>query len=412
MMATEGPLIAAVVARMAHSEVNLAAYGIATSVAMLIESPVIALLSTVVALGTNAAAVALLFKFMVRINIVVSAIMLTVCIPLVFELAASVMNLPADVAWRVYWGLVCMLAWPAAIGIRRYYQGLLIQAGKTKCVAIGTVIRLCSMASTAGILATLNVEGVIVGCCALTIGVLNEAIATWWLARTLDPADQSGMLPPLAELTNAHIIRFYAPLALTSVVSFIAAPLLSFFVLRLPLAVASLAVMPVISSFLFVFRSFGFSYQEVGIAMLGKHTSAYRMVERVARKITVATTLAMAVVVWTPLLEWIFLNVFALPESLVQMAIWPTRLLTVAPFTAATYSVARAVMISYRRTVHVTASMVIEVGTTTSVILVFVGLGNPNGVLSASLAITAGIVASVAYAVMVSKRIRREWQAP
>ena len=106
MMAAEGPILASVVARMPEDVRNLAAYGVASSIAMLIESPVIGLLSAVITLARDTQSVGVLHSFMRRINWIVSCVMLLVIIPWVFDpLAHTVIGLPSDVAWRVHLGL-------------------------------------------------------------------------------------------------------------------------------------------------------------------------------------------------------------------------------------------------------------------------------------------------------------------
>ena len=50
MMATEGPFLAAVIARLANPKYNLAAYGVAFSFAVLIEAPIIMIMSASTAL--------------------------------------------------------------------------------------------------------------------------------------------------------------------------------------------------------------------------------------------------------------------------------------------------------------------------------------------------------------------------
>jgi hypothetical protein len=52
-MAVEGPFLAAVIARLSEPMHNLAAFGVAFSVAMLVESPVIMLLSASTAWSTD-----------------------------------------------------------------------------------------------------------------------------------------------------------------------------------------------------------------------------------------------------------------------------------------------------------------------------------------------------------------------
>ena len=46
-----------------------------------------------------------------------------------------------------------LIPWPAAIGYRRFYQGILVRHGLTRRVAYGTVVRLTSMSVTAPSLA-------------------------------------------------------------------------------------------------------------------------------------------------------------------------------------------------------------------------------------------------------------------
>ncbi len=45
MMAFEGPFVAAIIARLADPKINLAAFGVATSLAWIIESPIVMMLS-------------------------------------------------------------------------------------------------------------------------------------------------------------------------------------------------------------------------------------------------------------------------------------------------------------------------------------------------------------------------------
>ena len=54
MMAVEGPFLAAVIARLAEAKFNLAAYGVAFAIAMLVESPVVMLMTASTALAEDA----------------------------------------------------------------------------------------------------------------------------------------------------------------------------------------------------------------------------------------------------------------------------------------------------------------------------------------------------------------------
>ena len=64
MMAVEGPYLAAIIARLGEPRFNLAAYGVAFAIAILIESPVIMLMSASTALVEDRAAYRKLRNFM------------------------------------------------------------------------------------------------------------------------------------------------------------------------------------------------------------------------------------------------------------------------------------------------------------------------------------------------------------
>ena len=53
MMAAEGPFLAAIIARLANPKYNLAAYGVAFSFAVLIEAPIIMIMSASTALAKD-----------------------------------------------------------------------------------------------------------------------------------------------------------------------------------------------------------------------------------------------------------------------------------------------------------------------------------------------------------------------
>jgi len=53
MMAVEGPFLAAIIARLAQPKYNLAAYGVAFSFGLIIEAPIIMIMSAATALVEN-----------------------------------------------------------------------------------------------------------------------------------------------------------------------------------------------------------------------------------------------------------------------------------------------------------------------------------------------------------------------
>jgi progressive ankylosis protein len=410
LMAAEGPLLTAVIARLPNALENLAAYGLAVALAMLIESPVIMLLSTTVALARDKRAVHALWVFTLKVNACVTAGMVVVSIPCVFRLLVQdMLHVPSDVAGVLYWALVSMTLWPAAIGFRRFYQGVLIKHQRTKRVALGTAVRFLFMgASAASLVTATTLPGAVIGGMSLTIGVVAEAIATRWMALSiLDSihamADSACGKPP----SSAEIFRFYAPLATTSMMGFVVTPALAFFMNRAPEALASLAVLPVVDSFVFLFRSFGFSYQEVCIALMGENAKSAKDLRRVGLAIMIVTTVVFIAIAATPAMPWVYTNVYRLSVDLAAFAQLPTLLLCVLPTLAVLYSLERAALITARKNSAVTVSTMIEVGGVILTMAVFVVSTSLPGALCAALSMAVGRTAATVYLKAQTARLPR-----
>ncbi len=396
-MSVEGPVLTAIVARMADAKLNLAAYGVAVALAMLIEAPVIHLLSTTVALARDAVAVAALRRFMIRVNSVVTGGMIFVSIPWIYSsVVYGILGLPQDVGALMYSGFLCMIPWPAAIGFRRYYQGLLIRNGQTRLVAYGTIVRLIAMLTAGiGLSTASDLPGVIVGTASLTIGVIAEAIATWFMAADVRKDNAATTEAPSPK--DPEIAKFWAPLAATSIIGFAVTPMLAFFMSRAPESLVSLAVLPVVDSFVFFFRSFGFSYQEVGVALIGERQQNYAAVRRVGQWIAGITTATLCAIAFTPLLSLIYVSLFGLSEDLVETARIPTMILVVLPGIAVAYSLYRSVLITARQNVKVTISTVLEVGGIAGTMFVLVHTTALTGALAAAISMAVGRIASTLY---------------
>ncbi len=260
MMSVEGPFLAAVIARLADPRFNLAAHGVAFAFALLIEAPVIMIMSASTALAEDRLSFKRLRNFIYSLNGVVTAAQLLILIPAVFRfIMLDLVAIPEEVADLSYWALWILLPWPGAIGYRRFFQGILIRAGRTRLVAFGTVVRLTTMASTGLVLFFfLRPPGAWVGAASLSMGVMAEALASRLMARgsvrrlleTPEPEGKGALAEdgaPYEELTYGRIISFYYPLALTSMIALAAQPMMTFFMGRAAAPVESLAVFPVVT---------------------------------------------------------------------------------------------------------------------------------------------------------------------
>ena len=99
MMAIEGPYIAAIVARMPAAAHSLAAYGVATSLAWLVESPIMMLLSASTALVRDRASYLALRRFAFLLNAAVTLGMIVLALPPVFRFVGeTLIGLPPDIS--------------------------------------------------------------------------------------------------------------------------------------------------------------------------------------------------------------------------------------------------------------------------------------------------------------------------
>ncbi|MDP2482728.1 MAG: hypothetical protein Q8W45_05570 [Candidatus Palauibacterales bacterium] len=366
MMAAEGPFLAAVIARLPDPKYNLAAHGVAFAFAVLIEAPVIMLMSASTALVEDAGSYRKLRNFAGALNLVSTLLLLGVLIPPVFDFVMrTAIGLPAGVADLTYGALWLFLPWPAAIGTRRFAQGVLIRSGRTRLVATGTLIRLTAMSATAVTLSlATGLPGAWVGAASLSAAVITEAVAARWMAsgairELLAGPEQADPGAPV--LGYGRISHFYFPLLLTSVIGLMVHPMLTFFMGRAASPVESLAIFPVVQALSFIFRALGLSFQDAAIALLGRKNEHLPELTRFAVGLGLATTLGLAAVAFTPLADVWFVTVSGLTPELASFALTPTRILVALPALSVLLSFQRAILMGARVTRPITVATAIEV---------------------------------------------------
>jgi hypothetical protein len=370
-MASEGPFLAAIIARLPDPTFNLAAHGVAFALAILIEAPVIMLMSAATAVVKDRASFIKLRNFSRGLCIGTTIVLLILLIPPVYDtLILSVMGVPAQVADLTYGALWFMLPWPSAIGYRRFLQGVLIRSGKTRLVAYGTVIRLFAMVFAALIgFFVLGIPGAWVGALSLATGVTVEAIAARFMAADTVRSIMAGDLDQedVRDITYMEIAKFYYPLALTSLIGLTVQPMLTFFMGRSIAPVESLAVFPVVHSLSFFFRSMGLAYQDTAIALMGSRFEHFAELRKFAISLGAATTAGLALVAFTPLSDVYFVGISGLTEELAGFALPPTRIIVLLPALSVMLSLQRAILVESRRTQHITVASALEVMTVAAV---------------------------------------------
>lgn len=401
MMSLEGPLLAAIIARMVEPKFNLAAYGVSLSLALVAESPVIMLVSASTALVDDRKSYLKLGRFALALNILVTLFMLIMALPQVFGLVAEgIIGLPGNVADLAYFGLLIMIPWPAAIGYRRFLHGILIKNDRTRFVAYGTVLRLICMTLTAFFFYLVHpIPGAWVASASLTVGVIFEAAAVRFMARQVirDLLAQPDPGPEPGDLTYGDINRFYIPLALTTVLALGIRPLITIFLGQSRMALESLAALPVIHSLAFIFLALGLSYQEVGIALIGARFENYLKLRNFALILAVGTLAALGLIAFTPLARVWFQDISGLSPELTRFSIPPLKIMTILPGITATLFFMRSMLLNARRTVPLTWATVVEVSATLSIVFIGVRFLDLVGIMAAAMALVGGSLASNLY---------------
>jgi hypothetical protein len=322
LMGVELPILSAIVARLPNPEINLAAYGgVVFPLSLIIEAPIIMLLAASTALSKDWHSYRLIYRFMIITASVLTGVHLLVAFtPLYFFVVDKIIGVPQEIINPSRIGLMIMLPWTFSIAYRRFHQGILIRFGYSRAVGVGTVIRL-----SANVIVLLigyfygKFPGIVVASSAVATGVVAEAI---FIGIVVRPVIKNNLLPaPPVEpaLSLRSFLDFYIPLAMTSLLTLLANPIGSAALSRMPLALSSLAVWPVITGLIFMLRSLGIALNEVVVALLDIPRSSKNLF-RFALFLSAGTTAALLLITATPLSGIWFRYVSALDLPLAQLA--------------------------------------------------------------------------------------------
>jgi len=397
MMAIEGPFLVAIIARLAAEKVNLAAYGVAFAFALIAESPIIMLMSASTALCRDRESYRKLRNFSLILSLAVTLLLAIFLLPPIFNLVIiRLIGLPAEIATLIHISLLFLLPWPGAIGIRRFYQGILIVRHQTRRIAVSTLARLITMSGCALILYFYSsLAGAIIGAISLASGVVSEALLTRYLARNaitevlqIEPGGQQ-------QLSYREIWDYYLPLALTPFIALSVHPLVTFFLGKSRDPLESLAIMPVIHGLTFVFRAIGLSYQEVAIALLGENRDNYLKVRNFAVILGISTSVSLSLIAFTPLSRFWFQDLSGLNDLLTNFASLPLQITAIFPALTVLICFQRSVLIVTRVTNPISISTAIEAVGIFSVLLLAMLYFPLPGVVAASIAYVVGRLLAV-----------------
>ncbi len=398
LMSAEGPILQAVIARLPDMQTQLAAFGIVTSLEIAIESPVIMLLATSTALATNARNYVTLRRFVLFANVLVTAVaVLMAFTPMYALVVRGLMDIPSDIAAAARPGMQIMVFWSAAIGVRRFLQGVLIRNGETRRVGLGTAVRLTSSGGTGIVLALLtSMPGVYIASTALMAGVTSEMLFILFAVRpTVRRILKSNADEPSDRISLWDVTRYHAPLAATSLLTLLAQPVISAGLARMHHAEENLAAWPVIWGILFLFRSPAFALPEAVIALLGTDQPK-KSLRRFCGRVGFASSAAMLIFSVTPLLNAYLKFAAGLPDHLARFVV-PGLLLTIPlPCINSLHSWFRGQLMAVRLTRVIYWGMGLNLGVI-AVLIAGGALLHGHGAGTAAVALLASFLVEIQY---------------
>jgi hypothetical protein len=399
LMGLEGPAISVVVARLVDPEINLAAFGgLVFPLSLLIEAPIIMLLAASTALCRDWESYRNMRSFTHKLSAALTLLhALMVFTPLYELIAVHVIRAPAAIIEPGRIGLIIMLPWTWSIAYRRFNQGVLIRFGHSLSVGAGTAIRLGADALVllAGFLVG-SIPGVVVASATVIAGVVSEAV---YVGLRIRPVlrNQVRLATPLkTPLTFRAFLDFYVPLSLTSVILFAASPILSAGVSRMPAALESLALWPVVTGVLFLVRSLGISLNEVVVALLDRPL-AYARLKRFTTGLCAATTVALLLCLIPSLGMMYFQRITGLSESLATVARYSLWFALPMPAMSVLQSWYQGMVLHSRHTRSITESVLIYLLGSSAVLLAGVLWGGAKGIYVGVAAVSVGEVVRTAW---------------
>lgn len=312
IMVLAGPILTIGLTRLANPETHLAAYSVAENMAILLESPIIMLLHASNLLSRYPETYRPLRHFMIWANALLTALYALLAFTPAYDwIFRGVLGQPDAIADAARPAFQAMLLWPAAIGWRRYYQGVLIIHKRSSLVAYAGFARIGSLAlvTILGVLG--RAPGATVAGVALVVSVIVEAAAVTWLARPIlrsGVADPAARAPEWAPRTVGQIARWYLPLAMTQILVNVVRPLINGGIARTVNPEVGLAAWPVAWTTIMMVANAVRMVQQVALTLLQDRRS-YLMLRRFTLAAGLSASGVMVLLAATPLglsyMEWV-----------------------------------------------------------------------------------------------------------
>jgi hypothetical protein len=284
-----------------------------------------------------------------------------------------------------------MLPWTWAIAYRRFNQGMLIRFGHSRSVGIGTAVRLITNLLILSIGYILHsIPGIIVATTAVAVGVTSEAL---YIALRIRPVvrtqlNKAELIDP--PMSYQSFFKFYIPLVLTSLLTFLIQPIGSAAISRMPQPLESLAVWPVMTGLLFLLRSMGIAYNEVVISIIHLENSYHNLI-RFTRLLVLALTSLILMIALSPISMFWFTKFSGLSNELTSLAVSALWFAILMPGLSVLQSWFQGAILDYGKTRGITEAVIIFLCTVSILLMVGVLWKEVPGLYIAIIAYSTGM---------------------
>lgn len=414
LMGLEGPISASIIGRSPGTQLNLAAFQVYFALALFIESPVIDLLSTATALAKSRQNYMVIRRFVAHLMIWITVAHAAFVFSPAYEfITLTVLHLPKEVSDAAHPALTIMIPWSACIGWRRYLQGIMIRFGQTRYIGYGTGVRLVAMATSAFALSfATTLPSAQVVAAALIMSVFSEASFVHWASRRVIRTELGRDESDEPELSMRSLAKFHFPLTATTMVMFLAQPMVSAALARSPDPISSMAAWQVAFSLMWLARAAIYALPEVVIT-LGSDPAALATLRRFC-VVTGAFSCAVLLILWgSGAANLFFEKVAGVSGDTLAAANLGFILGALLPILGALQSFVRGGLTIQRRTTPRLLAIGFGIPALWACLMVGVSMKAP-GVVTAAVSITVGILVELivlAIAYQMAGPIRWPWSA-
>jgi progressive ankylosis protein len=396
MMAAGDPLVTTTLAHLPDARTNLAGVGIAKTLAIFFESPIIMLLHASNAVAANPKSRQALWRLMLIAGGSLSLSLGLIALPIVFDLVGTkFLGIPLPLKATVQQVLLLMVLWPFSIAWRRYFQGLLIHHGNSQAIAQASIIRLVTMGIVLAVGVLLNLSGAILAGSSLMLGVLVETFLITIIAHRSGAtvAPPSIGKSPLPEDLGG-MWRFYWPLANTMLVTWGGRALLVGAISRAVDAPIALAAWPAAWGLVIVIANSTRMLQQIIIKYQGR--VADRVLLNFALSVGGFCSILLLLISTTTIGEWVIQGFIGSDRDLIN-SIKPVLLICAAiPLLVALQNATQGFLVGAGKTGGV--NLATWIGTTALLGIAWLAVrGGWSGAIAAAIATVVALLVEVSF---------------